>query len=273
MIFRLFILTGFVFQMISCTNYEQKITTEELETSAQPVSQNEKPETPPQQESKFDLNYITGKFDPAKHPDFVKIEAQYADRDGLYMRKDAYQSFKRMWTTARIADINLTIKSAARNFDYQKGIWERKWTGKTKIESGKDASKVYPFGKERALAILKYSSMPSTSRHHWGTDIDLNNFENDYFATGQGLKEYEWLTANAGEYGFCQVYSEKGDDRPFGYELERWHWSYLPVARELTNLAKKIMKDSFISGFEGAESAKEIGVLEKYVLGINPMCK
>ena len=159
------------------------------------------------------------------------------------------------------------------HFDYQKRIWERKWTGKTKIESGKDASKIYPFGKDRALAILKYSSMPSTSRHHWGTDIDLNNFENDYFEKGQGLKEYEWLTTNARNYGFCQVYSKKGDDRPEGYELENWHWSYLPVSQKLTNLAKEQMKDEMIEGFEGAEGAIAIGVVEKYILGINPVCK
>jgi LAS superfamily LD-carboxypeptidase LdcB len=270
--YKVTLLLLFLFQLPSCSNPEGKTSSENPETVVQAVYENESEESEPVQENEFDLDYIMGKFDPAKHPDFVKIDTKYADREGLYLRKDTYESFIKMWEAAKADGINLTIKSATRNFDYQKGIWERKWTGETKIESGKDASKVYPFGKDRALAILKYSSMPSTSRHHWGTDIDINNFENSYFEKGQGLKEYEWLTANAPEYGFCQVYSPKGDDRPYGYELENWHWSYLPVAKKLTQLAKEKMKDSMIEGFQGAEDAPEIGVVEKYILGINPVC-
>ena len=42
--------------------------------------------------------------------------------------------------------------------------------------------------------IMKYSSMPSTSRHHWGTDIDLNSLENSYFEKGEGKKySIGWL--------------------------------------------------------------------------------
>ena len=56
-----------------------------------------------------------------------------------------------------------------------------------------------------AKTILLYSSMPTTSRHHWGTDMDINSLENSYFASGQGLKEYTWLKKNAAKFGFCQV--------------------------------------------------------------------
>ena len=51
--------------------------------------------------------------------------------------------------------------------------------------------------------------MPSTSRHHWGTDIDLNSLNNSYFSSGKGLKEYDWLTTNANHYGFYQVYTDE----------------------------------------------------------------
>jgi hypothetical protein len=33
------------------------------------------------------------------------------------------------------------------------------------------------------------------------------------------------------------------------------------------------MKDKLITGFSGAETAVEIGVVEKYVLGINHQCQ
>ncbi|NJK84501.1 MAG: M15 family metallopeptidase [Saprospiraceae bacterium] len=52
----------------------------------------------------------------------------------------------------------------------------------------KTAAATTPNPQERALKILKYSSMPGTSRHHWGTDIDLNSFSNSYFEQGEGKK-------------------------------------------------------------------------------------
>ena len=214
-------------------------------------------------EFQFDMDYVMGKFDFTEHPDFEVIPASYSNQADRYLRKDALADFIRMYDAAKADGINLQIISAARNFNYQKGIWERKWNG--------DYSH-FGDSKERALKILEYSSMPSTSRHHWGTDIDLNSFENSYFESGQGLEEYEWLVANAATFGYCQVYSEKGADRPNGYNLEKWHWSYMPVSRHLLEVAKKEMKDEMISGFQGAETAVEIGVVEKYILGISPAC-
>jgi len=221
----------------------------------------------------YDLKYIMGHFEPAQHPDFTEVELKYADREGMYVHRVAYEAFIDMHEAAKEEDVTLTIRSAARNFAYQKGIWERKWTGQTKIENGKNASVAYPDPKTRAMKILKYSSMPSTSRHHWGTDIDLNNFENEYFESGQGLKEYNWLVLHAADYGFCQAYSPKGADRPYGYNEEKWHWSYLPLATKLLATAQQKLSDDMITGFMGAEVASEIGVVEKYIMGINPACQ
>lgn len=229
-------------------------------------------EVEPQKDS-ISIDYIMGKFDPAKHPDFVKIDTRYADKANLYLRKAAYESFLKMHAAAKADGVTLVIRSATRNFNYQKGIWERKWTGATKVKGGINLAKTTPADHTRALEILLYSSMPGTSRHHWGTDVDFNSFNNDYFSKGKGLKEYNWLVANAASYGFCQPYSPKGDNRPNGYEEEKWHWSYLPIAQPLTKVAKKQLKDNMISGFKGAETAAKIGVVDKYVLGINPDCK
>lgn len=216
--------------------------------------------------------YLMGQFDPAQHPDFVHVDPKYADKAELYLRKETYAAFLKMHEAAKADGIRLIIRSATRPFPHQKSIWEGKWTGERKVD-GQDLSKSTPDAKTRALKILEYSSMPGTSRHHWGTDIDLNAFENSYFESGQGLLEYQWLVANGAEFGFCQVYSEKGEKRPHGYNMEKWHWSYLPIARQLTDYAAKVLVDDDISGFKGAEAAPLIGVVEKYVLGINPACR
>jgi D-alanyl-D-alanine carboxypeptidase len=221
----------------------------------------------------FSMEYIMGRFDPAVHPDFVPVDPMYADGEGYYLRRDAYDSFRRMWAAAQSDGIRLTIISATRNFQRQKQIWEAKWTGMRKIENGANAAEKYPDPRVRALKILEYSSMPGTSRHHWGTDLDLNDLDNYTFEHGQGRKVYEWLQAHAAEYGYCQPYTARGIARPEGYNEEKWHWSYAPVSRELTRLAGSRLRDEMIDGFEGAETAKDIGVVRKYVLGVNEDCR
>lgn len=221
----------------------------------------------------FTVEYLMGKFDPAEHPDFTKIEPQHRDDRVRYLRKDAYNAFREMYEAALADGVKLRIISATRNFDAQKGIWEAKWTGQRRTTGvDGDITQVLPDAKDRALKILEYSSMPGSSRHHWGTDIDLNNLNNDYFESGEGKKIYAWLRAHAREYGFCQPYSPKGPERPYGYNEERWHWSYVPVAGQLTEMAREKLRDEMISGFQGSEAATRIGIVEKYVLGINPEC-
>lgn len=223
-------------------------------------------------DSTITLDFLMGKFNPKKHDDFLKIEKKYANREGMFLQKETYESFKKMHTAAKLDGVSFVIKSATRNFISQKGIWEAKWNGSRKIENGKDAKKAYPNPKDRALKILEYSSMPSTSRHHWGTDIDLNNFTNEYFEKGKGKVEYDWLKNNAHKFGFYQPYTKKGSERPHGYNEEKWHWSYLPLSKKYIDQMKLRMKDELVKGFQGAEVAKEIGVVEKYILGINQEC-
>lgn len=219
---------------------------------------------------KISKKYLMGKFDPTQDERFTKIPSPYAKRE-LYMRKEALESFQKMYAAAKADGINLVILSATRPFDVQKTIWEAKWTGKRQVD-GKLLSRTVKDAKGRAIKILRWSSMPSTSRHHWGTDIDINSLEPSYFDKGKGLEEYEWLVANAPKYGFCQVYSEMGEERPYGYQEEKWHWSYLPISKELTEAYAQKITDQDIEGFLGAESAPMIEVVKKYVLGINPAC-
>ncbi len=219
------------------------------------------------------LIYVMGKFIPEQDENFIMIPDSISDKSGMYMRKQAFVAFISMYRAAKAEGITLQIRSATRNFDYQKGIWERKWTGETILSSGEDASKAFADEKERALNILKYSSMPGTSRHHWGTDIDLNNFNNSWFEAGEGLKLFNWLEAHASEYGYCRPYTAKDASRPEGYNEEKWHWSYMPLSSKLTEVAEQYLRDEMIRGFHGSSVASDIGVVRKYVLGINNSCR
>jgi len=216
------------------------------------------------------VGYVTGQFDPSTHSDFTVIPTEYADRAGLYLRKDVFEAYKRMYEHASQDGVSLTIRSATRNFNYQKGIWERKWTGETILSDDTKASDISDHV-ARAKKILLYSSMPGTSRHHWGTDVDLNSFDNEYFKHGVGKLVYDWLKEHGPTYGFCQPYTDKSEGRT-GYEEERWHWTYVPVSKLLTEYSNENLTNELIDGFLGSETAPHIDVKNNYILGIAKEC-
>ena len=215
---------------------------------------------------------LLGKIAPSSDSGFVQVSSEYTDKKSIYLRKQTYQAFVRMAQAAQGAGITLRIISATRSFESQKRIWEAKWNGQTKV-AGQNLSQEISHAKQRALKILEYSSMPGTSRHHWGTDIDLNALNNSYFAAGEGQKVYAWLVAHAKTYEFCQVYTEPGEARPNGYHEEKWHWSYLPLAQQFLRQYNKQVNYADIKGFDGSSVAEEIEAIEKYVNGIAPHCQ
>lgn len=212
----------------------------------------------------FSKNFLLGKFDYRSDSNFVIVSEKWSDKE-IYLQKKAYFAFEQMAEAADKDGIPLIILSGTRNFDEQKVIWDRKWEA-NKLEM-QDEEKI-------ALKILLSSSMPSSSRHHWGTDIDINSVEESYFQGGQGEKVYNWLKNNASKFNFCQVYDDKKISKRSGYELEKWHWSYLPIADKILDEYKNQIKSQDINGFQGAYLAgsKNVQIINNYVLGISKNC-
>lgn len=226
-----------------------------------------------EKERKAELKlYLMGKFEPSQKEGFVSVPDTYSISGyKMYLRKEALDAFLKMAEKAKEENIDLKIASATRNFAYQKNIWNNKWTGYTLVEN-KDLSKTIPDGLKRFEKILEYSAAPSTSRHHWGSDIDINNANKEYFETKTGEKVYEWLTKNASAFGFCQPYNKKGNTRTVGYNEEKWHWSYVPLAKTFTQEYKNLIQETEINGFMGDENVSKLNLINDYVLGINPEC-
>ncbi len=216
----------------------------------------------------FTKSELMGKVTASKHISFVKIDSKHTHKSNIYLRKQAYASFTKMYDAAQKEGLSLTIVSAFRSFYHQKSIWESKWTGKRKVH-GKDLSKSTPDIYQRAKIILQYSSMPGSSRHHWGTDIDIYSLENENFEKGMGLKIYKWLNTHASEYGFYQTYTA---NRPYGYEEEKWHWSYLPIAKPMIKAFMEQISIKDFQGFQGSQTADSMKIIEHYVMGINGEC-
>ena len=228
-----------------------------------------------------DLQLLRGRFQPEKRQGFKAIPAKLSPGRVQYLDERTLTAFEKMAAAAHKAGFQLTIVSATRNFTTQKAIWEQKFSGIRKVR-GKDLTKTIPNEELRALEILKYSSMPGTSRHHWGTDLDLHEaklsgpaLSNETLSKGRGLELYNWLLAHAGEYGFCQPYKGNPNARnagrfAHGYEEERWHWSYRPVAAQYLAAYRQNAEILKPNGFAGDKSAAHFYL--DYVENIDASC-
>lgn len=203
------------------------------------------------------VEFVTGQFEFEDHADFVRVADSLSDKE-IYLQKPTYDAFLEMATNAQADGVELMIISGTRNFRVQKSIWDRKW------QNSEEET-----GLAKAREILLYSSMPMTSRHHWGTDIDLNNLSNSWFEQGEGKRIYDWLTAHANDYGFYQPYTDKSLNGRTGYEEERWHWTYMPLANHYLEFYNQNITNEDITGFEGSDLAPQIDMVGNYVNGLS----
>ena len=205
--------------------------------------------------------FLTGRVNYTRDTTFTKVAARYAEK-GVFLKKAAYHAYLKMYAAAAKDGVRLTIISGTRSFGEQEAIWERKWADAQAIGNANL--------KNVALAVLRWSSMPGTSRHHWGTDMDLVSLKKAYYQTSAGKKTYAWLCNNAARFGFFQPFNA---GRTEGYQEEKWHWSYLPLAKVYLQEYIKQVSYADISGFKGATVAPNLDVIKSQVLAINLACK
>lgn len=209
-----------------------------------------------------DENFLLGKINFEEDSRFSLVAANRSTKS-CYLLFEVNWAFEEMAAAAQKEGIILKVISGGRNFQMQKSIWERKWNARRPK---------FKTDKETALDILKYSSMPGTSRHHWGTDLDINSLEPSYFASGRGKLEYDWLQKNAARFGFCQTYDNKSNSGRSGYSEEKWHYSYMPISTVLMSQYNEKISYEKINGFAGSQTAKEVEMIRDYVNGIATGC-
>ncbi|MGF1923281.1 MAG: M15 family metallopeptidase [Bacteroidia bacterium] len=206
-------------------------------------------------------DFLLGKYNYTKDTSFIKVPQQFT-KSTVYLKKETYTAFQNMRQAALKAGIVLTIISGTRSFSDQRYKWELKWHT-SEFATIKNV-------KQKAAKLLRWWSMPSTSRHHWGTDIDLNNMKIAYYKTAEGKKLYNWLVKNAPKYGFHQPFTA---NRATGYQEEKWHWSYVPLSVKYVRAYVRQVSLADINGFLGFNAAKDLDVIKNWVLGVNPKCK
>jgi len=156
------------------------------------------------------------------------------------LHREVVSAFLTLRAAAAIDGIDLVAFSGFRDFDRQLAIWNGKFRGERPMQdrAGRplDVTRLTPA--ERVEAILWWSALPGTSRHHWGTDFDvvdaaakpagykLQVIPSEYLAGGPFHRLTTWLDAHMEAFGFFRPYAT---DRG-GVSPEPWHLSYAPVA-------------------------------------------
>ncbi|WP_299494480.1 M15 family metallopeptidase [uncultured Shewanella sp.] len=151
-------------------------------------------------------------------------------------------AFLRMQEAAKRDDIHITPCSTFRSFQAQQAIWDQKAQGR-RVLLNKNNQAVDIQGKtddELIDLILLWSALPGTSRHHWGTDLDvfdnqaikpenLQLIDTEYHINGPCYPLSLWLQEHAQQYGFYLPYQAGLS----GVSPEPWHLSYFPLANTL----------------------------------------
>jgi LAS superfamily LD-carboxypeptidase LdcB len=176
---------------------------------------------------------------------------------GNRLHVDAAQAFTALQAEAARAGFTLAIASSFRSCERQLAIWNGKATGARPIYDAADnALEIAGLTNAQLLhAILRFSALPGTSRHHWGTDVDVFDagaVPGDYavqlcaaeVAHGGVFDPLHcWLDARMSadqSHGFFRPYAvDRG-----GVAAERWHLSYAPLAQDCGGrLVAKALRD------------------------------
>lgn len=160
--------------------------------------------------------------------------------DGFFVNSEVQTPLAALRQAALQAGFDLKLASSFRSFERQLTIWNTKFCGARPIldVSGKVVDIRNMDDWEICQAIMLYSALPGTSRHHWGTDFDfydakalppgyeLQLIESEYDHHGPCAPLTHWLMANAAEFGFFFPYRHYLG----GIACEPWHISYFAVA-------------------------------------------
>ena len=214
------------------------------------------------QETRYSIEELMGKAD---------IDLYGED---INLREEAHDAFVEMRKAALADGIDIKIVSSYRSFDRQAAIFERKYLKYT--DDGMEPL-------DAIEKIIEYSTIPGTSRHHWGTDVDLIDgspkVDGDVLVASKFETEgpYEkfklWMDENSEKFNYYLVYTNNPKRR--GFKYEPWHYSYAPLSKpmlktfRLKNILKQLKAEDFLGSDElTTEFIKTY--IEDNILDINP---
>ena len=187
---------------------------------------------------------------------------------GHRLQDEAAVAFAALQEDAREAGFELAIASSFRSFTRQLAIWNGKASGSRPVhdDRGQEVAMAALSAAEKLRAILRYSALPGTSRHHWGTDLDV--YDAAVMPAGYQLQLSPQEVAAGGMFDALHCWLDKrmatgksrGFFRPYavdrgGVAPERWHLSYAPLA---TGCAAQLTGEWLRSCWDCAEAGEPL---------------
>ena len=197
--------------------------------------------------------------------------------ESIRLLPEAGKAFVAMREAALKEGIKIEIVSAYRSYERQKFIWNRKFY--SNAEKGISPN-------ENIKKIIEYSTLPGTSRHHWGTDIDIIDgkkpkegdllLEEKFHGNGPYVKLREWMEKNAIRFGFYLPYTDSPKREGFYYEP--WHYSFAPLSIPMLEEYLKLdlinlLAPNDLNGKRNIDEKFLESYINENVLGINPKLK
>jgi LAS superfamily LD-carboxypeptidase LdcB len=200
------------------------------------------------------------------------------------LHKAVVADFSALQHAAKQQGFTLHVASAFRSFERQLQIWNNKYAGLTAIldknEQPLDIESLTEV--EKLHHILHWSALPSSSRHHWGTDLDvydptllppnqaLQLQKSEYLSGGYFEALTDWLVNNIQNYGFYLPYRKDQG----GVAQEPWHISYFPLSEKfLPLLAQDLISETLMKHSILGKSLilQELPIIYKqYISNISP---
>ncbi len=164
----------------------------------------------------------------------VGLEKPFLCGSTYLLVPEAFEAFENMRKAAQKDGLILWGTSGYRSFQAQKSIWNQKFL---KLKADFPTYKI----EDIVNCIIEYTAVPGTSRHHWGTDIDIVDaygyqhdqplVEENYEPKGEYQYLNYWLCKYANDFGYAQVYTPAKERT--GFKYEPWHYSYYPISKKI----------------------------------------
>ena len=179
------------------------------------------------------------------------------------LKQETLNAFENFCAEAKNHGFEPKIESGWRSFERQLLIWNEKVLGKRKIldKASNPINRACLSDLECMKAILLWSALPGTSRHEWGTDIDVIDaaavpegyeaeltVEESFGVFGKFHKWLDFQIESGNSFGFRRVFLP-GIGR---VQQEPWHLSYVPEARKIEknftvgNLIERLEKSEIL---------------------------
>jgi LAS superfamily LD-carboxypeptidase LdcB len=191
------------------------------------------------------------------------------------LHSEVLEPWQQLVAEAGKAGFDLALASGFRSFERQQHIWDAKMRGERPVLDDMgcalDIAALSPL--EKVKRVMRWSALPGTSRHHWGTDMDIydrasvpENYslqlvDEEYTGKGPFAPMTQWLKdflRKDASPAFFFPYMEDNE----GIMLEPWHLSYLPVAKQYQSTWSLELLQNYLQESDVLEKATILSSIE-----------